>query len=104
MNRLAPTVPANSAGLPKLAPALRPFSPPELALLLVAGALPSQQTIPPPSKACLNFYRPSGPLSGVTTTAVLVWLTRMGNSRLALAQPQPLLWGASTLGARFCSA
>jgi hypothetical protein len=25
-------------------------------------------------KSAMNFYRPTGPLSGVTTTAVLIWL------------------------------
>jgi hypothetical protein len=29
-------------------------------------------------KSLLNFYRPSGPLSGVTTSAVLVWLIAWG--------------------------
>ena len=26
-------------------------------------------------KSLMNFYKPTGPLSGVTTTAILVWLT-----------------------------
>jgi hypothetical protein len=25
-------------------------------------------------KSILNFYRPTGPLSGVTTTAILIWI------------------------------
>jgi hypothetical protein len=28
----------------------------------------------PAIKSLMNFYRPTGPLSGVTTTAVFVWL------------------------------
>jgi hypothetical protein len=29
-------------------------------------------------KSLLNFYRPTGPLSGVTTAAILVWLLAWG--------------------------
>jgi hypothetical protein len=29
-------------------------------------------------KSSLNFYRPTGPLSGVTTVAILVWLLTWG--------------------------
>jgi hypothetical protein len=29
-------------------------------------------------KSSLNFYRPTGPLSGVTTVALLVWLVAWG--------------------------
>ena len=32
----------------------------------------------PHIKSILNFYRPTGPLSGVTTTAILVWLLAWG--------------------------
>ena len=28
----------------------------------------------PPVASALNFYKPSGPLSGVTTVAVIIWL------------------------------
>jgi hypothetical protein len=28
----------------------------------------------PAIKSLMNFYRPTGPLSGVTTTAILVWI------------------------------
>jgi hypothetical protein len=29
-------------------------------------------------KKCLSFYKPTGPLSGVTTTAILIWLLAWG--------------------------
>ena len=34
----------------------------------------------------LIFYKPTGPLSGVTTTAILIWLFTMRNFGMALAQ------------------
>lgn len=37
------------------------------ALAILADKSPSIKTL-------MNFYKPTGPLSGVTTTAILVWL------------------------------
>jgi hypothetical protein len=76
MNRLAPTVPANSAGLPNgsgaaaiLAAGIGSFM-----VAVLAIAADNSAAV----KSLLNFYRPSGPLSGVTTFAVLVWLIAWG--------------------------
>jgi len=75
MNKPAPSVSANSAGLPNGSGAA--------AILAAALArscspcLPSRQTIRS-LKSLLDFYKPSGPLSGVTTSAVLVWLIAWG--------------------------
>lgn len=45
----------------------------------------------PPVASALNFYNPSGPLSGVTTVAIVIWLVawfvlhrRWGNVSVAL--------------------
>jgi hypothetical protein len=36
-------------------------------------------------KIILAFYKPTGPLSGVTTTAILIWFFAWGISAVALA-------------------
>jgi len=101
MNRLAPTVPANSAGLPNgsgaaaiLAAGIGSFM-----VAVLAIAADNSAAV----KSLLNFYRPSGPLSGVTTTAVLVWLIAWEFS-IGAGAAAPLLWGASTPWRSFCSA
>jgi len=76
MNKPEPSASADSAGLPNgsgaaaiLAAGIGSFM---VALLAIAAdnftSLKSQ----------LNFYKPSGPLSGVTTAAVVVWLIAWG--------------------------
>ena len=76
MNKPASSVSANSASLPNgsgaaaiLAAGIGSFM---LALLAIAADNSASL------KSLLNFYKPSGPLSGVTTTAVLVWLIVWG--------------------------
>jgi len=101
MNRLAPTVPANSAGLPNgsgaaaiLAAGIGSFM-----VAVLAIAADNSAAV----KSLLNFYRPSGPLSGVTTFAVLVWLIAWGIS-IGAGETAPLHWGASMPWRLFCSA
>jgi hypothetical protein len=76
MNKPAPSVSANSAGLPNgsgaaaiLAAGIGSFM---LAVLAIAADNSASL------KSLLDFYKPSGPLSGVTTFAVLVWLIAWG--------------------------
>ncbi len=76
MNKPASSVSANPASLPNgsgaaaiLAAGIGSFM---LALLAIAADNSASL------KSLLNFYKPSGPLSGVTTTAVLVWLIVWG--------------------------
>ncbi len=60
-----PAIPNGSGAAAILAAGIGSFI---LALLAFAGD--KSVTI----KAALNFYKPTGPLSGVTTLAILIWL------------------------------
>jgi hypothetical protein len=60
-----PTIPNGSGAAAMLAAATGSF-----ALAIVAFAGDKSISI----KNSLNFYKPTGPLSGVTTLAILVWL------------------------------
>lgn len=64
-NSTAPVIPNGSGAAAMLAAAVGSFV---LALIAFAG----DKSVP--IKNSLNFYRPTGPLSGVTTVAILVWL------------------------------
>ena len=61
----APSIPNGSGAAAMLAAATGSF-----ALAIVAFAGDKSISI----KNSLNFYKPTGPLSGVTTLAILVWL------------------------------
>lgn len=65
----APTVPNGSGAGAILAAGIGSFA---LAIFALAGDKLA------PIKRILNFYNPTGPLSGVTTTAILVWLIAWG--------------------------
>jgi hypothetical protein len=60
-----PIIPNGSGAAAMLAAAIGSFV---LAVIAFAG----DKSIP--IKNSLNFYKPTGPLSGVTTVAILVWL------------------------------
>jgi hypothetical protein len=45
-------------------------------LVLAVTALAGDKSVP--IKNSLNFYKPTGPLSGVTTVAIVVWLAAWG--------------------------
>jgi fluoride ion exporter CrcB/FEX len=64
-NSTVPIIPNGSGAAAMLAAAVGSFV---LALIAFAG----DKSVP--IKNSLNFYRPTGPLSGVTTVAILVWL------------------------------
>jgi hypothetical protein len=61
----SPTLTNGSGAAALLSAAIGSFA---LAVLAIAGD--KSATI----KSCLIFYKPTGPLSGVTTTAMLLWL------------------------------
>lgn len=61
----SPAIPNGSGAAAILAAGIGSFT---LALLAIAGDKSS--TI----KAALNLYKPTGPLSGVTTLAIIIWL------------------------------
>jgi hypothetical protein len=64
-----PVIPNGSGAAAMLAAAIGCFV---LALIAFAG----DKSVP--IKNSLNFYRPTGPLSGVTTLAMLVWFLTWG--------------------------
>ncbi len=61
----APTLPNGSGAAALLSAGIGAFA---LAILAIAG---DQSAL---LKSHLSFYKPTGPLSGVTTTAILLWL------------------------------
>ena len=65
----APTIPNGSGAAAMLAAALGSFV---LAIIAFAG----DKSVP--IKNGLNFYKPTGPLSGVTTVAIVVWFLAWG--------------------------
>ena len=65
----APTIPNGSGAAAMLAAAIGSF-----VLAIVAFAGDKSVSI----KNSLNFYKPTGPLSGVTTIAILVWFLAWG--------------------------
>ena len=65
----APTIPNGSGAAAMLAAAIGNFV---LAIISLAG----DKTVP--IKNSLNFYKPTGPLSGVTTVAIVVWFLAWG--------------------------
>ena len=65
----APTIPNGSGAAAMLAAAIGSFV---LALIAFAG----DKSVP--IKNSLNFYQPTGPLSGVTTVAIVVWFLAWG--------------------------
>lgn len=64
-NSTVPTIPNGSGAAAMLAAAMGSFA---LAIIAFVG----DKSIP--IKNSLDFYKPTGPLSGVTTVAILVWL------------------------------
>jgi hypothetical protein len=60
----APTIPNGSGAAAMLAAGIGSFV---LAIIALAG----DKSVP--IKNSLNFYKPTGPLSGVTTVAIVVW-------------------------------
>ena len=65
----APTIPNGSGAAAMLAAAIGSFV---LALIAFAGDKSVR------IKNSLNFYKPTGPLSGVTTVAIVVWFLTWG--------------------------
>jgi hypothetical protein len=65
----APTIPNGSGAAAMLAAAVGSFV---LAIIAFAG----DKSVP--IKNSLNLYKPTGPLSGVTTVAIVVWLFAWG--------------------------
>jgi hypothetical protein len=65
----APTIPNGSGAAAMLAAAIGSFV---LAVIAFAG----DKSVP--IKNSLNFYKPTGPLSGVTTVAIVVWFLAWG--------------------------
>jgi hypothetical protein len=65
----APAIPNGSGAAAMLAAAIGSFV---LAIIAFAG----DKSIP--IKNSLNFYKPTGPLSGVTTIAIVVWFLAWG--------------------------
>jgi hypothetical protein len=63
-NSTAPTIPNGSGAAAMLAAGIGSF-------VLAAIAFAGDKSVP--LKNCLNFYKPTGPLSGVTTVAIVVW-------------------------------
>ena len=76
MNKPAPSASANSAGSSNgsCAAAILAAGIGSFMIALLAIAADNSASL----KSLLNFYKPSGPLSGVTTIAVLVWLIAWG--------------------------
>jgi hypothetical protein len=65
----APTIPNGSGAAAMLAAAIGCFV---LAIVALAG----DKSVP--IKNSLNLYKPTGPLSGVTTVAIVVWFLAWG--------------------------
>jgi hypothetical protein len=68
-DRTAPTIPNGSGAAAMLAAAIGSFV---LAVIAFAG----DKSVP--IRNSLNFYKPTGPLSGVTTAAMVVWFVAWG--------------------------
>jgi hypothetical protein len=66
---VTPSLPNGSGAAAILSAGIGSFA---LAILAIAGD--KSATI----KSILIFYKPTGPLSGVTTTAILIWLATWG--------------------------
>jgi len=64
-----PSIPNGSGAAAMLAAAIGSFV---LAVIAFAG----DKSVP--VKNSLNFYKPTGPLSGVTTVALLIWILTWG--------------------------
>ena len=64
-----PVIPNGSGAAAMLAAAIG-------SLVLAVIALAGDKSVP--IKNSLNFYKPTGPLSGVTTVAIVVWLAAWG--------------------------
>ncbi len=64
-----PRVPNGSGAAAMLAAAIGSFA-------LAAIAFAGDKSVP--IKNGLNFYKPTGPLSGVTTVALLIWIATWG--------------------------
>jgi len=64
-----PSIPNGSGAAAILAAAIGSFV---LAVIAFAGDKSA------PIKNSLNFYKPTGPLSGVTTVAILIWILSWG--------------------------
>ena len=64
-----PSIPNGSGAAAILAAAIGSFV---LAVIAFAGDKSA------PIKNSLNFYKPTGPLSGVTTVAILIWILTWG--------------------------
>jgi hypothetical protein len=64
-----PSIPNGSGAAAMLAAAIGSFV---LAVIAFAGDKSA------PIKNSLNFYKPTGPLSGVTTVAILIWILTWG--------------------------
>jgi hypothetical protein len=65
----SPAIPNGSGAAAALAAGIGAFT---LAVLAVAGDKSAWMN------RCLNFYSPTGPLSGATTIAILVWILIWG--------------------------
>jgi fluoride ion exporter CrcB/FEX len=65
----APTIPNGSGAAAMLAAAIGSF-------VLAIIAFAADKSVP--IKNSLNFYKPTGPLSGVTTVATVVWFLAWG--------------------------
>ena len=83
-NSTAPTIPNGSGAAAMLAAAISSLV---LAVLALAGDKSAS------IKNTLNFYKPTGPLSGVTTVAIVVWFLawgvlewRWGNRSVAMSR------------------
>lgn len=83
-NSTAPTIPNGSGAAAMLAAAISSLV---LAVLALAGDKSAS------IKNTLNLYKPTGPLSGVTTVAIVVWFLawgvlewRWGNRSIAMSR------------------
>jgi hypothetical protein len=65
----APSIPNGSGAAAMLAAAIG-------SLVLATIAFAADKSVP--LKNALNFYKPTGPLSGVTTVAIVFWLMAWG--------------------------
>jgi hypothetical protein len=65
----APSIPNGSGAAAMLAAAIGSF-------VLAAIAFAGDKSVP--IKNSLNFYKPTGPLSGVTTVAIVIWILTWG--------------------------
>jgi hypothetical protein len=64
-----PSIPNGSGAASMLAAAIGSF-------VLAAISFAGDKSVP--IKNSLNFYKPTGPLSGVTTVAILIWVLTWG--------------------------